>query len=371
MHIGIDIREMLGRKAGIGYYIYGLLIGLDKIDSENEYFLYADQDFNLDLSRLRFHKRIFKLPSQLWHFAVILDIFASRLDVFHSTFSFIIPTLLGLITVTTIHDASAILFGDTHSLKVKTLHRLFFNFAAKRTNRVIADSFSSKNDIARLTGVKDNKIVVTHLAVDDDYKPLGEESINVIRRKYNIPKEYILFNATLEPRKNVSRLIRAFHLMRNKFGVTHRLVLAGKKGWLYNEIFSLVRNLDLEREVIFTNWVPDEDLPALYSAAAVVAYPSLYEGFGLSILKAFACGTPVVTSNISSMPEVAGDAAILVDPYDTEALAESLWRVISDEKFAKNLREKGFAQVKKFSWEKTAKDTLEVYKAVQDRKALY
>jgi glycosyltransferase involved in cell wall biosynthesis len=371
MRIGIDVREMIGRKAGIGYYIYGLLLGLDKIDPENEYFLYADRDFNLSFSRLRFYKRIFKVPSKLWHFAVILDSYASRLDVFHATFSFIIPSLLGPRTVTTIHDASAILFSETHSMKVKTLHRLFFNIAARRTRRVITDSFWSKNDIARLTGINDNKIVVTHLAVDENYQPLGEENIKIVRQKYGLPKDYILYNATLEPRKNVSRLIRAFHQLKKQYTIAHSLVLAGKKGWLYEEFFRLVRNLDLERAIIFTDWVPDEDLPALYSAASVVAYPSLYEGFGLSILKAFACGTPVVTSNVSSMPEVAGDAAILVDPYDTDGLAESLWKVLSDEKLATNLREKGFAQVKKFSWEKTAKETLEVYEEVQDRKPFY
>ncbi|MCL5411972.1 MAG: glycosyltransferase family 4 protein [Patescibacteria group bacterium] len=365
MKIGIDVRSMIGQKAGTGYYIYGLLLGLDQIDRENEYYLYANQEFEIELNNLKIQKKIIKIPSIFWHLFTIFDIFSNRLDLYHSTHSWIIPSIIGVKTVTTIHDASSILFGDTHSLKIKTIARLLFKFGAARTRMILTPSYAAKKDIVEITKIPEKKVVVTYEAVDDNYKPSSQDEVIKIRQKYQLPEGFILYNATLEPRKNAVRLIRAYHQIRKKYGVENALVMVGKKGWLYEEIFGLVKSLGLEKDIIFTGWVSDQDLPAIYTAASLLAYPSLFEGFGLSILKAFACGTPVVTSNVSSFPEVAGDAAILVDPCDTNALAEALWRIISDKKLTKELRQKGLDQVKKFSWEKMAKETLEVYKEVR------
>jgi glycosyltransferase involved in cell wall biosynthesis len=358
---------MVGEKAGTGYYVYGLLEGLDKVDRENEYFLYAHTGFEIGLKNLNYQKVVISYPGIFWHLRVALDFFRLNLNLYHSTHSLIIPTLLGRRTLTTIHDASAILFGETHSFKVKTIGRLLFKAASQRTGAIVTPSVASKKDVVKISGVSEDKVTVTYEAVDESYRRVSPEEIIKVRQKYQLPEDYLLFNATLEPRKNAVRLIRAYHQVRKRYGAENSLVMTGKKGWLYEEIFGLVKSLGLEKEVIFTGWVPDGDLPAIYSGASVLVYPSLFEGFGLSILKAFACGTPVVTSNVSSLPEVAGEAAVMVDPYDTNALAEGIWKVISEEKLALELRRKGYEQVKKFSWEKMAKETLGIYKKLNGK----
>ncbi|KKR83712.1 MAG: Glycosyl transferase group 1 [Candidatus Daviesbacteria bacterium GW2011_GWA1_41_61] len=362
MRIGIDVRPLIGQRAGIGYYVYGLLIGLNKRAANNEFYLYADNDFEINLPNLKIHKKVIKNSGILWHFLVVLDILINKIDLYHSTHSFIIPVILGNRTITTFLDASSILFAQTHSLKVKFLGRLLFSLAAKRTGKVLAISQSTKNDIIKIAKVNKDKISVIYCAVDDSYRPIPNESVKKILSKYNLPARYLLYNATLEPRKNPLRLIEAYYQLKTKHPKMKPLVMVGKKGWLYEEIFELVKKLRLGKDVIFTNWVPDEDLPALYSGALILVYPSLFEGFGLSLLKAFACGTPVVTSKISSMPEVSRGAAILVDPYDSGDIATAVWKVISNKKLADDLRKKGFERVKKFSWQRTARKTLEVYR---------
>ncbi|MBC7315226.1 MAG: glycosyltransferase family 4 protein [Chloroflexi bacterium] len=167
---------------------------------------------------------------------------------------------------------------------------------------------------------------------------------------------------TLQPRKNFVRLIRAYHLLRERHSIPHRLVIAGAKGWLFEEIEETIRDLHLEEWVKVTGFIPDEDLPALYQGADLFAFPSLYEGFGIPVLEALACGTPVVTSNTSSMPEAAGDAALLVDPRDVEAIAEALWRLLEDASLRNALRARGFEQVRRFSWVASARTVCTIYR---------
>ncbi|MDQ4078327.1 MAG: glycosyltransferase family 4 protein, partial [Chloroflexota bacterium] len=188
-----------------------------------------------------------------------------------------------------------------------------------------------------------------------------------IRQKYNLPAIYALFVGTIEPRKNLVSLLKAFRITRERHP-NLKLVLAGKKGWLYEEVFQTLHKLGLESEVIRLGFVPDEDLPALYSAARYFVYPSLYEGFGLPVLEALACGTPVICSDRSSLPEVAGDAAILVAPDEIGALVQAMERVLIDSTLRQAMRERGIEQARRFSWERAAKETLALYGNTDDDK---
>jgi len=198
---------------------------------------------------------------------------------------------------------------------------------------------------------------------DERMQPVEDEAtIEGVKARYHIRGEYVLYVGTLQPRKNLGRLLEAVALLRKEArrGEAPSLIIAGRKGWLYDPVFQQVERLGLEGEVVFPGYVPQEDLPALLSGARLFVFPSLYEGFGLPVLEAMACGTPVVCSNVSSLPEVAGDAALLVDPLDVEGMAEAMNRLLQDEGLRAELVERGYRQVRRFSWERCARATLAV-----------
>ncbi|HUV89366.1 MAG TPA: glycosyltransferase family 1 protein, partial [Anaerolineae bacterium] len=207
------------------------------------------------------------------------------------------------------------------------------------------------------------KIHIVYRCVGERYHPVSDPQIAQVRRSYGLPQSYFLFVGSVEKRKNLQRILRAgSHLWQS--GERRPLVVVGARRWKYTQIMNTVQELNLERHVIFTGHVPDADLPALYSGADLFVFPSLYEGFGLPPLEAMACGTPVVTSNTSSLPEVVGDAAITVDPYDVEALTEAMRRVLSDADLADDLRQRGLERAARFSWDQAARETIDVYREV-------
>lgn len=352
MKIGIDVRPMLGQRAGIGYYVWGLLSGLAEIDKVNQYYLFSNKDFRLPFANLNFHKVILRAP--FWHLRVVWEVKRKKLDLYHSTHSFIVPAILGGRTILTFHDASAFKFAQTHTLKVRFLTLLLMRFALFRTKRIIVPSESTRKDVIRIASAKKGKVVVIPEAVDDYFVTSRERDV-VVKAKYELPHNYLFFNATLEPRKNIYRLLEAHQLLKGKYGLEVTLVLAGKRGWNFDET---VLN---KKGVKWLGWVPENALPSLYRLASLFVYPSLYEGFGLSVLKAFKMETPVLTSNVSSLPEVANGAAILVDPNNTEEIARQMAKILKDKSLAKEMIEKGREWVKNFTWEKAAHETLKVY----------
>ena len=262
-------------------------------------------------------------------------------------------------SVVTIHDLSFIrfpaLFRPANRLYLTVLTRL----AARRARRLIAVSAHTAEEATRLLGVPLARIDVVYHGVDPAFCPLPANEVAAFRQRRGLPERFVFFVGTLEPRKNLVRLVEAFARIRaGRVG----LVLAGGKGWLYDELFASVEALGLHEEVIFPGYVVDDELPLWYNAATVLAYPSVYEGFGLPVLEAQACGTPVLTSNVSSLPEAAGDGALTVDPYDVEALAAGLHRLLADEPLRLQLRERGLAHARQFSWPRTAQETARVYR---------
>ena len=233
------------------------------------------------------------------------------------------------------------------------------------SKRIFAISNSTKNDIVRHYPFAKDKIHVTPLAYDDKKFNLAisEKDVRRVGSRHSIVTDYILYLGTLKPSKNIEGLIEAFASIINHQPsiINLQLVIAGKKGWLFDSIFQKVKDLNLEDKVIFTDYVPEEDKPALIKGAKALVLPSFWEGFGLDVLNAMACGVPVVCSNVGSLPEVAGDAGVLIDPYNTENIAEGIRKVIFATPAKYNsMVEKGLSQVKKFSWEKTARETMEI-----------
>ena len=288
-----------------------------------------------------------------------------RVDVFHGMDHVGIP-LVGRSGkyVVTVHDVIPLILPETFTPRHRLVVRLALARVRRKADLVVVPSHAVKRDVVRRVGLPGDRVVVTHEGCEPRFRPVRSEgALREVAARYGLPPRYVLAVGTLEPRKNLTTLLEAFARLRRDGAVDAdlRLVLAGARGWLDEPIFATVRSLGLEDAVRFTGFVDDDDLPAVYSGAALFVFPSLHEGFGLPLLEAMACGVPVVTSNVSSMPEVAGDAATLVDPRDGEGLAAAIARSLRDEALRDRLRDAGIARARQFSWEATARRTLDAY----------
>lgn len=300
------------------------------------------------------------LQYMLWHTAGWSGSAASVLadaDVVHAP-AFLIPPRGRRPLVVTVLDLAFLLFPQYFSRRLRLTAGRGLRRAVRDADAFITISEHTGQDLMRLLDVASDRIHVIPLAADRRFVPVENPEVPA---KYGVDTPYVLYVGTLEPRKNLILLLRAFATVK---GTEVKLVLAGTKGWLYEDIFATVQSLGLGSRVIFTGFVPDEDLPALISAAQAFVYPSVYEGFGLPVLEAMKCGTPVITTNISSLPEVAGNAAITVSPDDVEGLSRAIQRLLAEPGLRTELREKGFEQAARFSWAKTAEQTVEVYREV-------
>jgi glycosyltransferase involved in cell wall biosynthesis len=227
---------------------------------------------------------------------------------------------------------------------------------------ILADSAATAADLTAAHGVDSARVRVVYLGRDETLAPVRDGLVLAnAQARYGIGGRYLLYVGTLQPRKNLARVISAFSQLASASALADvQLVLAGKRGWLYDDLFTQVARLGLAGRVLFPGYIPESDLPALLGGALAFVYPSLYEGFGIPVLEAGACGVPVITSNTSSLPEVAGDAALLVDPYDVDAIADAMYRLVTDEALRAELTRRGAENVKRFSWEKCARETLAV-----------
>lgn len=260
--------------------------------------------------------------------------------------------------VVTILDLVFLLFPEYLNRRTRWMARMGLHQASRQASAFISISQHTADDLMRLTGLPKHKIHVIPLAAEDYFRPVPDLQI---RKRYKLDAPFVLYVGTLEPRKNLITLVRAFAALDNP---RLKLVLAGKKGWIYQDLLATVEKLGLSSRVVFTGFIPDADLPALFSTAEVFAYPSLYEGFGLPVLEAMQCGAPVITTNVSSLPEVAGDAALLVTPDDVRGLTAALRRVLAEPGLREELRGRGFKRAQCYSWRKTAEMTAEVYHLV-------
>ncbi len=360
VRIGIDASPMFASRAGIGQYVAGLVQYLPSVEPDNEYFLYTSERVGERIGLAKgANVRLVTVPKWAVGWRATWD----RIDVYHGTNY----RLLGRGRrgdVLTVPDLAAERFP---SLVKRGRASPKTRRTARRATAIIALSESTARDLMDLYGISRKKISVIHIGVAEIFAPAPmQEARARVRQQCGIDGPFILFAGTIEPRKNLPALIRAYASLPRIRG-DFALVLAGEWGWGKSEVDRTVKEVGIEGRILLTGHVALEDLRWLYCAADLFVYPSLYEGFGLPPLEAMACGTPVITSNCSSLPEVVGDAAILADPREVEELASTITRVLEDRELRHTMRERGIAQAKRFSWETCARETLRVYAAVGAR----
>lgn len=371
MKIGIDYTAALKQSGGIGRYTRGLITTLAQLDQHNQYTLLASSDaprpgLQTFQNYPNFSYKIYPLPERwltiAWHrfyLPVPVEWAAGRLDLFHSP-NFILPPTRQAKTLLTVHDLSFIRHpqGAVASLR-KWLNRVVPRSLA-RADHILADSESTKQDLIEIFNLKPADITVVGAGVEERFHPIADPAaLAVVRQRYRLPDSFILGLGTLEPRKNFTGLITAF--AQSPVHETHHLVIAGGKGWLYDDIFAAAQTSLMADRIHLVGFVADGDLPALYSLADIFAYPSHYEGFGIPVIEAMACGTAVVCANNSCLPEVAGDAALQVTATDTLALAEALAQLANNPELRAQAIQEGFRQARKFTWRAAAERLLAVY----------
>ena len=396
--IGIDATDITSDmfKGGIYHYIINLFSHLREIDTENQYIIYFNyllevhhamcseaMDLlagkNMHIVHSRFPRRLrkkFKIPA---------NFFIGNVDIFHGPFDNVLP-VLGCKKIVTIHDVR---YFDVYPRLYELLPELSdysidsnsyegwdswmksmrkrVRTAVKRADHIITVSQSSKRAIQRFLGADASSIHTVYNGVSPLFRPIREETqLMKTREKYGIERDYLLFVGHIDPFKNILTMLDAYSRVRNEIGSSvPRLILISptpERDWFYKVVQQKIARLSLQDDIIILGNVPDEDLPSFYSGAEALLLPSLYEGFGLPAIEAMACGTPVIASDICSLPEVVGDAAMLVDPYSVHSIADGIRKILSDETLKSELSVRGIERSKLFSWEKTAIETLKVYK---------
>ena len=371
MHVAINAHLLAHtqsfRRAGVSNYVEALLTHLGSIDQTNHYSVYTTK--GLDATVLGLPPNFRVLPSLFptinprvripWEqlIAPILLRFNGA-DVFHGVLN-VTPLFCPIPSVVTIHDLAFLSFPQTF----RRLNRRYLMWAtrtsARRAGRILAVSEATKHEIVRLLGIPPERIIVTYDACDARFQPPDPTVLEAFRRHNGLPERFILFLGTLEPRKNIPTLLDAYASIAPYTDAL--LIIGGAKGWLYDAVFAKAEALALGDRVRFVGYIDQAVQPLWYAAATVFVFPSLYEGFGMPPLEAMACGTPVVTTTSSSLPEVVGDAGITVSPTDANELGTALLRVLNDAALRAELRERGLRQAGRFSWHETAKRTLMAY----------
>lgn len=366
MKIGIEARPIRwSYGTGIGNYTYDLIAKLAEIDPVNDYtFLWPDDNPFPGIPFTREYSYYF-LPKDDERETLEMPYWLTRegVDVFHLTQNgFRIPELKSCKIIVTIHDLIPYFLPEMvrPSFLKRFIHEM--PYIVEQADRIITVSEASKADIITIFKIHPVKITVVPSAPSVAYRLLPkEETKRKLRNQYGIKKTYILYVGGLNPRKNISELIYAYSKIYRDLPDGQQLLIFGPNGQHLDRLQLLVRSLNLEEMVRFPGFVPTEDLPVFYNGADLFVYPSLYEGFGLPPIEAMACGTPVITSNVSSLPEVVGDAAVQINPYDTLELADAIFRVLTDELLRESLIKKGLAHCRKYDWTRIARQILEIY----------
>ena len=362
MRIGIEITAAVRQGGGIGRYVREMIRALAKGDTANRYQLFfaspnpipfppAPLPSNFSTRHLQFHDIWL---ARLWHRAQLpinVEWITGEIDLYHAPDFTLPPTRAR--SLLTVHDLSFARDPDSAAPTLRDYLNVVVPRSVKRATHIVAVSQATKNDLIEFYNTPQEKISVIYEGVDEKFKPTVDKAKS---EKYKLgERPYIFSVSTIHPRKNFKRLMQAFAQLPKDFD----LVIAGGKGWLYDDIFAEAQKN--KGRVRFLGFVPDDDLPALYSGAAMFAYPSLYEGFGLPLLEAMACGTPTLSSNVSCLPEVAGGAAVTVSPYDVDSIAEGLKHTLANRS---ELIKKGFARASQFKWSAAARQLIALYESL-------
>ena len=377
MQVAIDYTAAVRQGAGIGRYTRCLSRALAELDTESQYTLFVAGGWgegdglgpwpdNFRVRAVPFTDRILNILWQRMHVPLPIQAFTGQIDLFHSP-DFVLPPLGSAPALLPVHDLSFLTVPEHFVPGFREYLERAVSRGVRKATHILADSQSTRRDLIELMGVSPEKITVIYPGVEARFTQVHDvESLEAVTRRYELPALFILGLGTLQPRKNFDGLINAFGqlladtLGRNEFSDLH-LVICGGPGWMHQGTLDAVRRRGLEGRVHFPGFVRDEDLPALYSLAAAFAFPSWYEGFGLPVLEAQACGTPVVVADNSSLPEVVGDGGLLVNAADQDGLSHALVMALTDEKLRAKMRAAGRVQATRFSWDTAAKQLLQIY----------
>jgi glycosyltransferase involved in cell wall biosynthesis len=374
VRIGIDYTAAVNQRAGIGRFVRNLVASLVALDQNDQFTLLHSSPNagaevrvppapNVVTSEFRFPERWLTI---LWHRLRVplpVEWATGPLDIFHAP-DFVLPPVRRARRVLTVHDLAFLLYPECADARLREYLMSAVPRSVRAADFVVADSANTQNDVICLLGADPARTAVVPGGVEPRFQPAPAEAVADLRYRLGLVEPFILSIGMIEPRKNWQGLIRAYSLVRARRNLSHRLVLAGPRGWLSDTIFEERDRSPFRNDVIFLGFVADEDLPTLYSAADVFAFPSFYEGFGLPPLEAMACGTPVVVSDAASLPEVVGDAGLSVPAEDTDALADALERALLDDPLRARLRTDGLARAATFTWSAAAEALLAVYRQV-------
>lgn len=372
MRIGIDGIPLAAAKTGVGHYTFELAHHLASGSQSHEFELVSpfpfiksvlDEESQLPPNLKLVQARTSPLRKHWWTIGLPLYARHSSFDLFHGT-NYNVPLWNRCPTVMTIHDLSLFLYSETHEDHLVARARMRLPTMIRTATKIITPSETVKKEVSTHLKVNEAKIVAIPEAARPGFVRKSGEEVSTLKRKLGIDEQFILFVGTIEPRKNLITLIRAFEEIIRATALRPQLVIAGKEGWRNNELFDYLRGTAAAERLRFTGYVSDQELAALYSACSVFVYPSLYEGFGLPLLEAMACGAPVITSQIPSIRETVGSAARLVVPTDIGGLAQAIVDVLEVPAERKHLATEGQKRAAGFTWQKTAEATMQVYEEV-------
>lgn len=376
MKVGVDLDGLTLRSGGIGRYAVNLvnyLSPLLKGSSQDKMYVFFHRSFEKRLiqeeSRLELIPELTFIKSNVLRKGVFLPFSLRRwdLDLFHGVDHVGLPFLYknkNCRYVVTIHDLITRIFPYKFSFKHRFVQNSLLSLVLKKADKVIAVSHTTKEDLLRFYPWCEGKIKVIYEGVEPHFYPRSRPEIKRIMEKYNIDQNYFLFLGTVEPRKNIGRVVEAFIQFKREIRTEQKLVITGRKGWLYKGILDQMNQSPFSRDILFTGFIEDEDLPSLYSGAELFLYPSLYEGFGLPLLEAMACGAPVITSNVSSLGELGGGVALLVNPRNVDEMVQEMKKLIKEPRIKEKMRKKGLERTREFTWKKAAEETFRVYKEI-------
>ena len=367
MKIGIHANWLYTGAGGPETYVAGLINGLAKIDRENEYIIYVSSTKAVEQMRLPTNYNFEVLwPSTRWIEVPVsfpLALMRHKLDLVHLTY--VAPPIFPGKAVFTVHDLSPFSHPQFYPLGVRTRLRYLISRGIQKAEHILCVSNTTKSEIAKRFRIPEERLTVTYNGTGKIFKKLERSRcICELKKNYNIRNDFILHVGKIQSRKNIRRLLEAYHKLLKESQRELDLVLVGRVTWLSKEILEAIGELNLSDRVHLIGHVPVETLVMFYNACSVFVFPSLFEGFGIPVIEAMACGAPVVASKESSLPEVSGDAALHFDPVDTNQMASCIERILTDTELREDLITRGFERAAQFSWEETARRTLSVYKSV-------
>jgi glycosyltransferase involved in cell wall biosynthesis len=366
MKIAVMLRT-LDEKQGIGIYARNLMSSILRIDRQNfYYFIYATHEQTGSFGNHENLEEIVIPCSNkfLWDQWLVPQFARGKSDIIFNT-KFSLPLFTSCKTVMVFHGSEWYVYPEFYSKLDVFYNRLFLPLYCRKASAISSVSQVTAEDMIEFTGVDHKKMFVVHSAIGAQFKPITDQTIlDGCKKKYKLPNSYILFVGNIYPGKNYSNIVKALQLIKTKTGSSIKLVSVGALRWDYDRDFQEVKTLGLTDNIQFTGWVEQDDLPAIYSLADLFLFPSLYEGFGIPIVEAMACGCPVVTSNTGACPEVAGSAAKLVDPKDVNDIADGVIDILTNNILRKKLIAQGLVEAKRFSWDKAARETLKILQMV-------